>query len=151
MSAFLTPLDVQLVNDASADGRGTWKLLQSCLYQSDVAGSTIVVPAGFKTDFASVPRLPVVFLAFGGRASRASVVHDWLYSTYLLSKELSDKVFLEAMLITGVPIEIAHEMYTGVYTFGLPHWVAPNSPQIAVITATIQAIKEEAVLPPLTN
>ena len=34
------------------------------------ARDTITVPTGFLTDFASVPRMPIVFLLFGDRRTR---------------------------------------------------------------------------------
>ena len=40
---------------------------------------TITVPTGFFTDFASVPRMPFVFLLFGDVAHEAAVIHDYLY------------------------------------------------------------------------
>lgn len=56
----------------------------------------VVVPAGFRTDLASVPRLPGMFLLFGGKARKAAVVHDYLYSTGR-DREFADSVFLHAM------------------------------------------------------
>ena len=73
MSKFLTELDVRLI-----DGDRIWMLSGPLVYQSDILGK-IEIPAGFQTDFASVPRIPFVFESFGDRAHRESVVHDYLY------------------------------------------------------------------------
>lgn len=57
---------------------------------------TLTVPAGFQTDLASVPRLPGMFLLFEGKARRAAILHDWLYSHHY-PRDWADLVFREAM------------------------------------------------------
>lgn len=145
MSAFLTPFIAELIDDASADGRGTWEMAAELDYQSDVlqawqqannvtpADGIVRVPIHFRTDFASIPRLPIVFLACGGRATRPSVPHDYGYSTHYAPKPIIDKMFLESMLLTNVPLDIAHQMYSAVVLFGKPFWNAPNSPQTIIL------------------
>lgn len=64
------------------------------MYQSDVIG-TLCVPRGFRTDFASVPRLPVAYLLAGGKANAAAVVHDWMYSTRIWPRKMAYDVFYE--------------------------------------------------------
>lgn len=96
MSAFLTTLQVEEVEDRSHDGRGTWKLLQPLAFQSDVAGKTIVAPAGFVTDYASVPRVPFAYWIAGDRAHPAAVIHDWLYTSHLVDRATADAVLEEA-------------------------------------------------------
>lgn len=60
MSRFLTALQVELQGD-----RTTWKLLSEFVYEDSEHGR-IAVARGFETDFASVPRIPVVFDLVGG-------------------------------------------------------------------------------------
>lgn len=114
MSAFLTDLEVENINDTEHEGRGSWRLLTPLEYQSDVANKTIVVPTGFVTDFASVPRLPVTYALAGDTAHKAAVVHDWLYSTGDFARNLADKVLKEAALTEGVPAWRAWLIYAGV-------------------------------------
>ena len=58
----------------------------------------ITVPAGFVTDFASIPRLLWRLLPPTGRYTRASVVHDLLYRTPgLCTRAQADAVLYEAM------------------------------------------------------
>lgn len=76
--AFLTPLRVEQVSEAA----GTWRLLEPLCYVSPIFGGLIVVPAGFVTDFASVPRLPFSYWLFGGVGQAAAVVHDYLYQCH---------------------------------------------------------------------
>lgn len=99
MSAFLTALVMTGASDLD-DGR--WRLLKPLEYQSDVAGRVIVVPEGFETDLASVPRLPVVYLLTGDTSSKAAVVHDYLYSTGEVSRKVADAVLKEASAVIGV-------------------------------------------------
>ncbi len=90
MAAFLTPLRVEWVDPR------TWRLLEALVYESDRLGRAITVPGGFCTDFASVPRLPLAYLVAGGRATRAAVVHDYLYQTHEEPRDVADDVFEEA-------------------------------------------------------
>lgn len=122
MTSFLTVLDVQLVDDSAAEGRGIWRLRNPLVYQSAVAGRLITVPEGFTTDFASVPRLPFVYDLFGDAAHQAAVVHDYLYSTGELSRETADRVLLEAMAAEGVPAWRRYPMYWAVRAFGGSHF-----------------------------
>lgn len=122
MSAFLTELQVELVSDATNSGRGTWRLTAPLVYKSDVAKLTFAVPAGFETDFASVPRTPVAFLLTADSAHEASAVHDWLYSEHAVARDVADAVLREASLVTGVPAWRAALMFWGVRAFGWSHW-----------------------------
>lgn len=107
MSAFADPLAVEIL-EGSRDGRVTARLLQGFSYTPDAAGApAIAVPAGFVTDFASVPwgfwnlEPPL------GEAGRAALVHDYLYATKGLggrySRAAADRIFREALATLGVP------------------------------------------------
>jgi len=97
MSRFLSRLAATNVDADFAGGRGLWELVEPLVYESDVAGMTITVPAGFKTDFASVLRLPVIYLLFGDKAHAPATVHDYLYHSGLVKRKTADDVFAEAM------------------------------------------------------
>jgi hypothetical protein len=112
---------------------GTWNLTQPLIYRSQILGETVTVPEGFRTDFASVPRLPLVYLAAGGKGERAAVVHDWLYSTQSVERATADAVLQEALLACGYSRLLATAFYTAVRAFGGSHWKAPNQPQPAHI------------------
>lgn len=132
MSEFLTDLEVELVSDSTNSGRGTWRLLAPLVYQSDVLAETLAVPAGFETDFASVPRSPVVFLLTADTAHAASAIHDMLYSApHTTSREMADYILQEASIVSGVPAWRAALMFYGVRVFGGAHWgpdpVAPQA------------------------
>lgn len=79
-------------------GKYPWMLDADLIYHSDIIGR-VRVPAGYCTDFASVPRLPVVYLWTGGRAVLPSIVHDYAYDcmTGIITRRQADAVFWEAM------------------------------------------------------
>jgi len=114
-SGFLTRLVLELIDEDN----DLYKLLEPLIYNSELLGYTVVVPSGFVTDFASVPRLPFAYTLFGGMAKRAAVVHDFLYSEAgKLPRSKADAVFKEAMLVTGVSIWRRNFMWLGVRVFG---------------------------------
>ena len=117
MSKFLTEMDVRCIDD------GAWILVSDRCYESDLLG-LITVPAGFQTDFASVPRVPVFYMMFGDRAHRESVLHDFLYRLDAVppaTRSQADDVFLEAMKERGKGFFVRRIMYWGVRVGG---WTA---------------------------
>jgi hypothetical protein len=79
---------------------GRWELIDRLVYHSDLAG-VIEVPAGFDTDYASIPRLPFMFWLLGDTVHSAAVVHDYLYRTAEVSRAKADRVFVEACEVEG--------------------------------------------------
>jgi hypothetical protein len=119
MSRFLTRCLLQIADNTDD---GLWILAVPLVYQSDVAGDTITVPAGFQTDLASVPRLPLVFLLAGDCAREAAVVHDYLYTSHQVDRATADAVLREASAVTGVPAWRRWLMWLGVRIGGARHW-----------------------------
>ena len=99
MSRFVTTLDIR----APAQDGEKWTVVEPLVYESDVAGIVITVPAGFETDLANVPRLPLVYMATGGTANAAAVIHDYLYTSHTVPRDVADAVLREASAVTGVP------------------------------------------------
>lgn len=128
MSAFLTELEVVLLDDTADEGRGLWELKAPLQYRSDLTGDLFTVPAGFKTDFASVPRVPIAFLLCGDTASRAATLHDWLYTADAAGRHpvpnraTADALLKEAALAEGVPAWRAWMLWAGVRLGGASHW-----------------------------
>lgn len=114
---FLTPVYVRLERD------DTRTLLAPVQYESKLTGKTYTVPAGFNTDFASVPRVPVAFLLTGGTADRPAIVHDFLYRTGAEDRKTCDAIFAEAMEATGVAAWRRGLMWAGVRVGGRAHHV----------------------------
>ena len=89
-----------------AGGKRPWVLESECIYITEVEQAcdvypmgVIIIPAGYKTDLASVPRIPGIYWRVGGKAVLPSIVHDWLYEhgDPALSRKAADEMFLEAM------------------------------------------------------
>ena len=111
MAKFLTELKVECMTDER------WRLVEALAYESDIAG-IITVPAGFETDFASVPRIPIAYFLVGDIAHKAATVHDYLYRAGKVSRKVADNVFLEAMKISGVWAWRRYPMFWAVRLFG---------------------------------
>ena len=112
---FTTPLKVELIDDLANNGQGEWALLEPLIYV-DNKGYQHVVPSGFTTDFASVPRAPGVYAVFGNRAHRPAVLHDYYCRTAQdkRSRSRGDELFLEAMLGINMPFWQAWSMWNAV-------------------------------------
>lgn len=121
MSAFLTELQVE---NATGFDDGKWRLTAPLIYQSDVAEMTFTVPTGFISDYASVPRAPLVYWLCGDTSTMASVVHDAIYTYHWVDRATADAVLREASLLTGVPAWRAALMFYGVRAFGWSHWIS---------------------------
>ena len=116
MSAcFLSQLDCILVDEQS----GTWVLDADFTYFSEIIGGKITVPKGFSTDFASVPRIPVVYLLYANRGRKAAVIHDYLYRTGSAIRSICDAVFREALIADGESLPVAWAMWAGVRIGGM--------------------------------
>lgn len=82
---------------------GDWKLQVKFGYHSS-KHHTIVVPAGFVTDGASIPRWAwsLVGGPMSGRYVWAAVIHDYLYVKHLVKRNVADWIFWDAMRVSGV-------------------------------------------------
>lgn len=123
---FLTDLKT-----VQALGSTTVVLSAPLVFDSDVLGYRVTVPAGFPTDFASVPRLPFAYLLFGGDVgdNAAATVHDFLYGLGTVPRATCDAVFREAMQAEGVAGWRRWPMWLGVRLFGRSHYGgAPAQP-----------------------
>jgi hypothetical protein len=81
-----------------------WEVREPVTYQG--ARERFVVPAGFTTDFASVPRVFAWLLPRYGRYTKAAILHDWLWSEARhrrFSRSDADGIFRRAMRELGVP------------------------------------------------
>ncbi len=126
MPIFQTPLRVEYI-----DG-DFWLLITPLVYEVS-EGDVITVPGGFKTDFASIPRIFWRILppqGWGGhdRHGPASVVHDYLYQKQARPKPEADLIFREAMLSLGVSPWRAAAMYWAVRLFGSWAWHSYDKP-----------------------
>lgn len=91
-------------------------------YQSDVAGKTFTAPVGFFTDFASVPRIGIIYAMLGDTAHEPAVIHDWLYYGAFVPRDVADNVLFEAMGVIGLPFWRRYPIYWGVRIGGWYAW-----------------------------
>ncbi len=125
MNSYRTPLIVTPLQDGKR-----WRLHEGFTYRCRPPGGlrgdwiTIVVPAGFVTDFASVPKVFWSIIPAWGKFGKGAVVHDYLYQdtdNQWMTRKLADQIFLGAMLVSGTAPWKAKVMYWAVRLFG---WVA---------------------------
>jgi len=125
MSSFTQPLIVSPMK-----GCRMWKLIEPFEYYvgSENSKETIVIPAGFITDFASIPRFFWSLIGHPvGEYAAAAVLHDYLYSCQgviperVYSRKRCDQIFLEAMGVLGVGLIKRSLMYASVRSLG---WIA---------------------------
>ena len=121
MSKFLTPLQTEALGEGDST---EWMLTAPLHYESDLAKAVIMVPRGFTTDFASTPRLPLVYWLTGNIATKAAVVHDFLYTDGRYPRKMADEIFLEACEVLGVSWFQRWAMYLGVRAGGASHYMA---------------------------
>lgn len=111
----------------------TWVVTKAGVYASPMLGYTIRVPEGFSTDLASIPRIFTRVLPVNDSHRLAAVVHDYLYSlrgklpNAHLTRKTADRVFLEAMEATEVPVWKRWAMYNAVRVGGWVPWGAESA------------------------
>lgn len=84
----------------------------------------VVVPAGFLTDGATIPRFawPLVGHPMHGPYQAAAVCHDHFYTTQELSRLVADALFCEILRQYGVSRRRARLMYGAVRLAGWLPW-----------------------------
>lgn len=129
MSSFTKPLIVEEASGSETE----WILHTAFEYHvgEEESGDVISVPAGFRTDFASIPRIFWNILHPAGKYRGAAVIHDWLYNQHARPRKECDKIFLEAMGVLKVSWVKRHAMYRAVRSFG---WIPWNNGKEKTVT-----------------
>lgn len=120
MSSFTAPLIVE-IEQIERDGRGLARLAATFQYHIGAFPSddVITVPAGFVTDFASIPAILTPIFPVLGQSAKAAVVHDWLLVEGVRPRVVCDAIFLEAMTVLKVPVWRRTLMWLGVRLYGI--------------------------------
>lgn len=107
-------------------GPETYRLEEEMQYWwgGEQTGVLIIVPTGFETDFASIPRFFQRLLPKLDKHRRAAILHDYLYAKQICERHVCDLIFLEAMEVLKVPTWKRHAMYRAVRMFGWAAWNA---------------------------
>ena len=91
-------------------------------------GYSVTVKKGFDFDGASIPKWlwSIYGSPLNGDYVVASLIHDGLYASQKLSKNLSDKIFLDLMKQSNVGYAKRTSMYLAVKMFGGKDWKKAN-------------------------
>ncbi len=95
----LPPLKI-VFNGSHEHGRALGRVVEDFYYT--VGGVTDYIPAGFQTDFESVPWWAQWLVPRAGRSLRAAVIHDYLISVSGYSFK-ANHVMTEVLKVEGVP------------------------------------------------
>lgn len=106
-----------MVNEelGECNGKTIYRLREDLIFVDGL--KRIIIPAGFQHDLASVPRVPIAYMAWGDKAHREACLHDYLYridSFPIVSRKEADNYFKMAMISRGQPFRIYWPMWMGV-------------------------------------
>lgn len=94
------------VDDQAVDlrviGDTEWELLEPLTYEG--RHETFTIPAGSRTDLASVPALFTWLVPTYGRYTKSAILHDFLWRTRAVPRADADGIFRRSMRELGVPI-----------------------------------------------
>jgi hypothetical protein len=103
-----------------------YTLVAPLVYESAELARVLIVPAGFQTDLASIPRGLWNLLPKSGPYDPAAVIHDYLYASAprlgSLDRAACDRVLREAMAACGVPAWQRWVIYSAVRVGGQRAW-----------------------------
>lgn len=89
-----------------------WRVVEPLVYRG--ATEEFVIPAGFRTDFASVPRALVWLVPRYGIYTRAAILHDYLRSSEVVSSADADGIFRRCLRECSVSIPRRYMMWAAV-------------------------------------
>jgi hypothetical protein len=116
MSSFTKPLIVKV--HAEPLRESPFEVIEEFEFYSDIFEDlTVSIEKGYRTNFASVPRIFWAIIPPIGRYSKATVVHDWLIDNiedYDLTIHQVNRLFKEAMEVSGVNWFYRNVMFLGV-------------------------------------
>ncbi len=110
----------------AVDGEDFYILTSRFTYVTNL-GDKIIVPRGFKTNFASVPSFARFYIDDSHWTIRpGSVIHDYLYSAQSadlgFTRKQADEVLLETMIGLGMRKTKAMLIYFTLRLFGRGHY-----------------------------
>lgn len=103
---FLTEVAVR------GNGPGQWVLLEPLTYEGRY--DLFTVPAGFHTDFASVPRALRSVVSETGVHTRAAVLHDYLLTDAQITASDADGIFRRVLREAGIGFFLQWLMWAAV-------------------------------------
>jgi hypothetical protein len=132
-------------------GDDAWELVDDLVYEG--RWDRFVVPAGFRTDFTTVPRVAVWLIPRFGRWTPAAILHDWLLDVGIpagaITSRDADGIFRRILRELGVSWPRRWVMWCGVRWGAItrarrrPEWWR-DLPLVALITVLAAPV----VIPP---
>jgi hypothetical protein len=117
-------------------------------YQIGNTRDSIVVPAGFVADFASIPRFLWTELSPVGEHARTAIVHDYLYWFQPCEREEADNLLMIAMTEAGVPDLQRGAVYAGVRVGAKDAWdanrVARDRGDLRIVPTGVRPTPQES-------
>ena len=100
MSSFTEDLLVKVLAD-ERNGQGLFEVALPFTFDLGFLGSgeSITVPAGFLTDFASIPGFARWLFPISGKVAKAALLHDYML---LLNDPRASNAFAQALEVAGV-------------------------------------------------
>lgn len=138
---FRTPLIAEITRDTAV-------LVEMLVYEGRT--DRFVIPAGFGTDFASVPRVATALVPRMGAHTKAAIVHDW-FCVHLergdcpVSAVDADGIFRRIMREEGTSFAVRWEAWAAVRWAALSSWYRRPGwwgefPRLAGVTAVILTV-----------
>ena len=127
-----------------------WVLHTDLVYRVGKTRDSVVVPAGFVTDFASIPKRLQSFFSVHGPWLVAGIVHDYLYwnqGESGCSREEADGIFRLVMLENNATRFESEAMHTALVLAGRAAWDANAADRRAGLLRILPA--ERRTLQPL--
>jgi hypothetical protein len=81
-----------------------FKLTAPLVFVSLERGCRTTIPVGFESDGCSTPKVIWNIIPSNGIYLRGAILHDWCYRETYLPQDISDGIFLEAMVALGVSV-----------------------------------------------
>jgi hypothetical protein len=97
-------------------------LIQPFVVHFGEGADSLAIPAGFVTDFASIPQIAQSLISKLGPHIRAAIVHDYLYWSQCCSRHEADAIFGKMMKDLGVSLLTRKALYFAVANFGREAW-----------------------------
>lgn len=153
---FNTDVELKIHNEASILlEKDHWVTTKEFIYYlgNESSDQFVIVPAGYLTDGASVPRMLWSLIPPWGKYGQAAVLHDYLCDygkiidkdkpVYITRKQI-DEIFFEALEVLKVPKLTISLIKTGVNTYR--KLTKPNVPNITSKKKELEVSIKEKLL-----
>lgn len=115
----VTGVSIRLLRDERLGPNRVAVLESDLAYCYPPSGELIIVPAGYVTDFASVPSVASLVVERYGESIEAAIVHDWLYAVGEPDRrDWADAIFRFALGEQGVGMAERNVAHSGVRVGG---------------------------------